>query len=72
VQPLILEGAPLERYIGAGFDFLFHANAGSRPMLRFDRELAAQGPRRDGPAAIQQALPPTILAGPEHNGASAH
>ncbi len=47
VQPLILQGAALERYIGAGFDFLFHSNAGARPMLRFDRDIATQGPRRE-------------------------
>jgi hypothetical protein len=72
VQPLILEGAPLERYIGAGFDFLFHANAGVRPMLRFDRDIAAQGPRRETPAAVPQAVPTAILVGPEHDGATAH
>jgi hypothetical protein len=79
-QPLILEGARLDRYIGAGFDFLFHANAGERPMLRFDRSIATLGPRREGvsqlPSSDQMgANSPMIAArsdGGEHNGASAH
>jgi hypothetical protein len=72
VQPLILEGEPLERYIGAGFDFLFHANAGLRPMLRFDRALATQGPRREEPSAVLPAISPATSRSEEHNGASAH
>ncbi len=79
VQPLVLEGEPLERYIGAGFDFLFHAAAGARPMLRFDRALATQGPRREGAAsslkseAAESILPaPGNSGGSENNGISAH
>jgi hypothetical protein len=80
VQPLIQEGEPLERYIGAGFEFLFHANAGQRPLLRFDRSIAAQGPKREpaGPVAkVEETAPNTSIAaagsgGEEHNGASAH
>jgi hypothetical protein len=79
-QPLILEGKPLEQYIGAGFDFLFHANAGERPLLRFDRSVATQGPRREPLAQVAKPLEiePNILTGAprsggeEHNGASAH
>ena len=80
VQPLVLEGEALERYVGAGFDFLFHANAGTRPMLRFDRALATQGPKRE--AIVQVANPKepesnlsiaaAKLGGEGHNGASAH
>lgn len=81
VQPLILEGAALERYIGAGFDFLFHSNAGTRPMLRFNRNVATQGPRREEvPAAMladQGSQPIASMAavassGEERNGASVH
>jgi hypothetical protein len=80
IQPLILEGERLERYIGAGFDFLFHANAGERPMLRFDRGIATQGPRREAApqvAKTEEKTPaPSIAAarsdGEDRNGASAH
>jgi hypothetical protein len=80
VQPLILEGAALERYIGAGFDFLFHSGAGTRPMLRFDRDLATQGPRREEAPVVTQAdqkpFPLASIAaassGEERDGASAH
>ena len=72
VQPLILEGEALERYIGAGFDFLFHSNAGVGPMLRFDRALATQGSRREAPAAVPLAIPSPTSRTEEHNGASAH
>jgi hypothetical protein len=79
-QPLILEGERLERYIGAGFDFLFHANAGERPMLRFDRAIATQGPKREAAPQVAQveeketgtALGATKSSGEERNGASAH
>jgi hypothetical protein len=71
IQPLILEGDALERYIGAGFDFLFHANAGARPILRFDRAIATQGPRRE---VVESSMPIAAASsnGQEHNGASAH
>ena len=79
IQPLLLEGERLERYIGAGFEFLFHANAGKRPMLRFDRAIASQGPRREeaavqAPAIETQSIaaasaPKTVFEG---NGASVH
>jgi len=68
VQPLILEGEALERYIGAGFDFLFHANAGVRPILRFEREVASAGPRREEPANT----PTTTSAIAQQNGAGMH
>ncbi len=79
-QPLILEGEPLERYIGAGFDFLFHAHAGERPMLRFDRAIATQGPRPEPAPQPQnsEAKEPSVSiaavpsGGDERNGASAH
>ncbi len=80
IQPLILEGERLEQYIRAGFDFLFHANAGVRPMLRFDRAIATQGPRRD--ARSQPARPADTesisthpvngAATEERNGVGAH
>ncbi len=80
IQPLILEGERLEQYVRAGFDFLFHANAGVRPMLRFDRAIATQGPR--GEAAPQPARPADIesisaravngATAEERNGAGAH
>jgi hypothetical protein len=79
VQPLILEGEALERYIGAGFDFLFHSNPGTRPMLRFDRDVATQGPRRETAPlsaeteATQLHVPiAAASSGEERNGASAH
>jgi len=80
VQPLILEGEALERYIGAGFDFLFHANAGVRPILRFDRAIAVQGPRPDASpdaAGSRQEQPPFAISTStstreESDGASAH
>jgi len=80
VQPLLLEGEPLERYIGAGFDFLFHANAGERPMLRFDRAIATQGPKREpAPQAVKAEEKESITSiatprsgGEERNGVSAH
>jgi len=80
IQPLILEGEPLERYIGAGFDFLFHANGSERPMLRFDRAIAMQGPRREAEPSstkTEGAEPGTPMAlstsgGEERNGISAH
>jgi len=81
VLPLILEGAALERYIGAGFDFLFHSNAGARPMLRFDRDVATLGPRREAaPITLSAEEPPRPLVsiaasapnGEERNGASVH
>jgi len=81
VQPLILEGEPLERYIGAGFDFLFHANAGVRPLLSFDREIARQGPRGEaGPETakaeekqpMHNSIAARTSAGEERNGTSAH
>ncbi len=80
IQPLILEGESLERYIGAGFDFLFHANAGSRPMLRFDRAIATQGPRREATSQAanrSEPAPSTSVASTypgseERNGTSAH
>jgi hypothetical protein len=78
-QPLILQGAALDRYIGAGFDFLFHAHAGDRPMLTFDKAIATQGPRREpATSAVQvheKALSATKtapVAGEDRNGASAH
>jgi hypothetical protein len=79
-QPLILEGERLEQYIGAGFDFLFHANAGARPMLRFDRSIATQGPRREIAPQVAKVketeLIPVLAAarsdGEKRNGASAH
>jgi hypothetical protein len=77
VQPLILEGERLEDYIGAGFEFLFHANPGERPMLRFDRSTAAQGPQRATASSVgngAETAPTVSLAarsGEEHNGASA-
>ncbi len=71
VQPLLLEGAALERYIGAGFDFLFHANAGLRPLLRFDRAVATEGPKREpAPSVVTPAG--FQSSGEEHNGANAH
>jgi hypothetical protein len=39
VQPLLLEGEPLEAYIRSGFDFLFRATGGGR-ILRSDRRPA--------------------------------
>lgn len=81
VQPLLLEGPRLERYIGAGFEFLFHANAGTRPMLRFDRSVASQGPRHNAATEVAKSQDPqptevtmsTARADHgEHNGASAH
>jgi len=80
VQPLLLEGEPLERYIGAGFDFLFHSNAGERPMLRFDRAIATQGPKREPAPQVTKAeekesstlIAATKSGGEERNGASAH
>ncbi len=80
IQPLLLEGERLDQYIGAGFDFLFHANAGARPMLRFDRSIATQGPRRDiapqvAKAKETESIPVLAAArsdGEERNGASAH
>jgi hypothetical protein len=80
VQPLLLEGERLEQYIGAGFDFLFHANAGARPMLRFDRSIATQGPRREAAPQVlkaeeQKSIPSPAAAnsdGEQRNGASAH
>ncbi len=80
IQPLILEGERLEQYIRAGFDFLFHANAGVRPMLRFDRAIATQGPRREAeaetaPAVDRQSVTPQAVRGAvteERNGAGAH
>ena len=80
IQPLLLEGERLEQYIGAGFDFLFHANPGERPMLRFDRAIATQGPKREAApqvAMVEEKEPGTALAatkssGEERNGASAH
>jgi hypothetical protein len=79
-QPLILQGEALERYIGAGFDFLFHANAGTRPMLRFDRAIATQGPKREAPPQIAKPDEPqsssviatTTPSGEERNGVGAH
>ena len=78
-QPLILEGAALERYIGAGFDFLFHAHAGQRPMLRFDRTIATQGPRREPATQVvrveeKDSSTPIVTAtgGEERNGVGAH
>jgi hypothetical protein len=78
VQPLILEGERLEEYIGAGFEFLFHANAGERPMLRFDRNIAMQGSQRapasqvGNSAEIVPNISLAVRSGEEHNGASAH
>ena len=80
VQPLVLEGERLEQYIGAGFDFLFHANAGERPMLSFDRTIATQGPRREVAAQVakteeKEPSTSTIATGSsaaERNGASTH
>jgi hypothetical protein len=80
VQPLLLEGAALERYIGAGFEFLFHANAGVRPLLRFDRAVATEGPKREPlPQVAKDDEPPSIItpaalksSGEEQNGANAH
>ena len=75
-QPLILQGAALDRYIGAGFDFLFHAYAGERPMLTFDKAIATQGPRREQPAAAakmdEKMLSATKIAPEERNGVGAH
>jgi hypothetical protein len=79
-QPLILQGAALDRYIGAGFDFLFHANAGVRPILRFDKAVATQGPRREvlKPSATVEQVSNTaakaapMSGGEERNGATAH
>jgi len=79
-QPLLLEGERLDQYVGAGFDFLFHANAGERPMLRFDRAIATQGPRREAAAQFakeedKESIPSiamTAASGEERNGASAH
>lgn len=80
-QPLILEGERLDRYIGAGFDFLFHANAGERPMLRFDRTIATQGPGHKAAPEIaktEEPEPSTSIAAAtrsdseERNGATAH
>lgn len=64
IQPLVLEGERLEQYVGAGFDFLFHSNAGQRPMLRFDRAIATQGPRRE--------VAPQVAKPEERNGTSVH
>ena len=80
IQPLLLTGEPLERYIGAGFDFLFHANAGTRPMLRFDRAIATQGPRREAAPQITKpqeqspsiSISTTTPSGEERNGVGAH
>jgi hypothetical protein len=79
IQPLLLEGEALDRYIRAGFDFLFHANAGKRPILTFDKAVATEGPRRE---AAPQPVAPVVDAkvmsaakaasGEERNGASAH
>jgi len=52
IQPLLLQGERLDRYIGAGFDFLFHANAGRGPILTFDKAIASAGPRRPAQAPV--------------------
>ncbi len=80
IQPLVLEGERLEQYIRAGFDFLFHANPGERPMLRFDRAIATQGPKREpAPQAVKAeekesitSIATTRSSGEERNGVSAH
>jgi hypothetical protein len=45
VQPLILEGARLEAYVRAGFDYLFHA-FGDRRALRINVDLPARAENR--------------------------
>jgi hypothetical protein len=70
IQPLILEGERLDQYIRAGFDFLFHANAGVRPMLRFDRAIASEGPRHEARPQPLRAVNGAVTE--EHNGAGAH
>ncbi len=72
VQPLVLEGAKLEAYIRAGFDFLFNS-AGS--ALRFSKPFAQRAPQPEAEAA--ELPPPALIAaaragGDQHNGLASH
>jgi hypothetical protein len=56
VQPLIIEGEALERYVRSGFDFLFRSE-GNRRTLHFDRQVSASTNGRNGnltPHAAEQ------------------
>lgn len=69
VQPLILEGARLEAYIRAGFEFLFHMSD-DRRALRFNVDLPARpqsGPTASGKTARADFAASPVIS-PEDNG----
>jgi hypothetical protein len=70
VQPLILEGAPLEAYIRAGFEYLFRVS-GERRVLKLNVDLPVQ-PASTAVRAENAAKAPSFAAEPEtgnqHNG----
>ena len=60
VQPLILEGARLEAYVRAGFEYLFHV-FGDRRALRFKVGLPA---RAESTAVAAENAAKAISASP--------
>lgn len=72
VQPLILEGARLEAYVRAGFDYLFHV-PGDRRALRFNIDFPARpestAMEARNAAEAASAAPPAASSenGREHN-----
>ena len=57
VQPMVLEGEALERYVRIGFDFIFGAS-GAEPTLRFDLPaIPAQGSVPFTTAAVSEPSP---------------
>lgn len=70
IQPLILEGARLEAYIRAGFEYLFRVS-GERRVLKLNVDLPVQ-PESTAVRAENAAKAPSFAAEPEtgnqHNG----
>lgn len=59
VQPLILEGARLEAYFRAGFEYLFHP-PGDRRALRFNVDFPARPESTAG--GVENGAKPTSVA----------
>ena len=66
VQPLILEGARLEAYVRAGFEYLFHL-PGDRRALRFNVDFPAR-PESTAGGAKNAAQPTSVASSVSKNG----